>query len=192
MVRPEQYKVYLSIMIIRTIKRLFFHLIFIRPPTRPNLTQGHFIARSPTRIETNAQPSQKNKILIPSEFLIFEAPQTPSNELSHTMQVLPEVKAANSASAKQILLERKAANSAMPSRYCLRRKPPLSPENTITPTQRERRVEPGKPGIGVFDTRSFYCWESPHESLHIHGCHKKKIFITLAFLIFEAPQVLSD
>ena len=60
-------------------------------PTRPHLTEGHFIGECNARIETHEQPSQK--CLIPSIFFHFGAPQAPSNELCPVNRVLPEEKA---------------------------------------------------------------------------------------------------
>ena len=60
--------------------------IFIQFPTRPDLTQGHFVAVYHERIEIHVWTSQK--MLIPSAFLIFATSQAPNDEFSPAKQVL--------------------------------------------------------------------------------------------------------
>ena len=64
--------------------------VFIWPPTKLDLTQGHFIVGPRTnRVLCENVP----KCLISSEFSIFGAPQAPSSKLSLAKQVFSEGKA---------------------------------------------------------------------------------------------------
>ena len=54
-------------------------LIFMQPPTRPDLTQGHFIVRG-THPELRFMNDHLRKPYILSAFSTFVAPQVPSNE----------------------------------------------------------------------------------------------------------------